>query len=62
MQRFDCTLVDAQAWLAAAGATTTPVPLPDTAALPYERLAATYEPYVARVPDATLLPGNWLLL
>lgn len=62
MQRFDCTLVDAQAWLAAAGATTTTVPLPDTAALPYERLAATYEPYVARVPDATLLPGNWLLL
>ena len=62
MQRVDCTIVDAKAWLAAAGATVTPVPLPDTSALPYERLAATYEPYVARVPDALLLPGNWLLL
>jgi hypothetical protein len=62
MQRVDCNIVDAEAWLAAAGATVTPVPLPDTSGLPYERLAATYEPYVARVTDALLLPGNWLLL
>jgi capsular polysaccharide biosynthesis protein len=62
MQRLDCTIVDAQAWYAAAGAAIAPVPLPDISALPYARLAATYEPYVARVADATLLPGNWLLL
>ncbi|HSD52847.1 MAG TPA: glycosyltransferase family 61 protein [Burkholderiales bacterium] len=62
MRRLDCTIVGAQAWLAAADATVTPVPLPGTSGLPYERLAATYEPYVARVADTTLLPGNWLLL
>jgi capsular polysaccharide biosynthesis protein len=62
MQRLDCDLVGAQAWYAAAGAVVFPVPLPDVSAHGYQRLAATYEPYVARVPGATLLPGNWLLV
>jgi capsular polysaccharide biosynthesis protein len=62
MQRLDCTIVDARTWFAAAGAAITTVPLPDASGLPYERLAATYEPYVARVEGVTLLPGNWLLL
>jgi capsular polysaccharide biosynthesis protein len=58
----DATLLDARRWLDGSAAEVRELPLPDQAALPYPRLQMSYAPWIARVKDATVLPGEWLLL